>query len=149
MLGAAVIWWSLFTLLTPVAAQLSLPALIAARIALGIGEAAVVPGSFNMLGRWVHPDHRTRAVALVSSGVAMGTVFALPVTGWIIRDHGWPMAFYAFGALGFVWGAGWYGLVREGRDVALPDAADETPRRVPWGRILRAPAVWAVGDRHF
>jgi ACS family sodium-dependent inorganic phosphate cotransporter len=153
VLGVAVLWWSLFTLLTPVAAQLSLPALIAARIALGIGEAAVFPGSFNMLGRWVPPERRSRAVALFSSGLAMGTVFALPVTGWIIRDHGWPMAFYLFGALGFVWAVGWYGLVREGRDPAVADAVgeanDEAPRRVPWGRLLRAPAVWAIIVNHF
>src|SRR3954470_23165666 len=39
VLGVAVLWWSVFTALTPPAALLSLPALIAARIALGIGEA--------------------------------------------------------------------------------------------------------------
>ena len=57
VLGVAVIWWSLFTILTPPAAFLSFPALIAARIALGLGEAAVFPASINMIGRWVpvHP----------------------------------------------------------------------------------------------
>ena len=149
VLGAAVLWWSLFTLLTPLAARYSLPALLAARIALGIGEAAVFPGSFNMLARWVRLEHRTRAVALVSSGVAMGTVIALPVTGWIIRDFGWPMAFYAFGALGFLWAMGWYPLVREGRDPAMTNPADAAPRTVPWGRLLRAPAVWAIIINHF
>jgi len=33
VLGAAVVWWSLFTLLTPVAASISLPLLVTARIA--------------------------------------------------------------------------------------------------------------------
>src|SRR5690242_5338590 len=36
ILGGAVVWWSIFTALTPVAAMISLPALIAARIALGL-----------------------------------------------------------------------------------------------------------------
>jgi ACS family sodium-dependent inorganic phosphate cotransporter len=43
VLGVAVLWWSLFTMLTPPAAALSLSALIGARIALGLGEAAVFP----------------------------------------------------------------------------------------------------------
>src|SRR5580765_4772440 len=37
VLGVAVLWWSLFTALTPAAALISFPALIAARIALGLG----------------------------------------------------------------------------------------------------------------
>jgi ACS family sodium-dependent inorganic phosphate cotransporter len=40
LLGFAVAWWSLFTILTPMAATASLPALFAARIALGLGESA-------------------------------------------------------------------------------------------------------------
>ncbi|MBL8959125.1 MAG: MFS transporter, partial [Gemmatimonadetes bacterium] len=53
VLGVAVLWWSLFTALTPPAAMASFAMLIAARIALGLGEAAVFPGSINMIGRWV------------------------------------------------------------------------------------------------
>ena len=37
VLGFAVLWWSVFTLLTPVAAFMSLPILIVARIAMGMG----------------------------------------------------------------------------------------------------------------
>ncbi len=60
VLGTAVVWWSLFTVLTPPAAIVSLPMLIAARIALGLGEAAVFPASINMVGRWV-PEGQTIA----------------------------------------------------------------------------------------
>jgi ACS family sodium-dependent inorganic phosphate cotransporter len=149
VLGAAVLWWSLFTLLTPIAARISLPALLLARIALGVGEAAVFPASVNMMGRWVPPERRSRAMALFASGLAIGTVVSLPVTGWIIRDYGWPMAFFAFGAVGFVWAAGWFRLVREGRNPALEDEAPGGPRAIPWGRLLRAPAVWAIIVNHF
>src|SRR3954471_23832870 len=61
VLGAAVLWWSAFTALTPPAASLSFATLIAARIALGAGEAAVFPASINMVARWVPPEHRSRA----------------------------------------------------------------------------------------
>ena len=149
VLGVAVIWWSLFTILTPIAARISLPALLAARIALGIGEAAVFPGSINMVGRWVPAERRSRAVALFSSGLSIGTVFALPVTGWIVRDFGWPMAFISFGAVGLVWATAWFSLVREGRGPDAEPAAEQGPREVPWGTILRTPAVWAIIVNHF
>ncbi len=51
--GAAVVWWSSFTVLTPVAASISLPLLVTARIALGLGEAAVFPAPMNSIGRRV------------------------------------------------------------------------------------------------
>ena len=79
VLGVAVLWWSLFTMLTPPAAALSLPALIGARIALGLGEAAVFPASINMVGRWVPVSSRSRAVAFFMSGLSIGTVVSLPV----------------------------------------------------------------------
>lgn len=149
VLGVAVIWWSLFTILTPIAARISLPALLAARIALGIGEAAVFPGSINMVGRWVPAERRSRAVALFSSGLSIGTVFALPVTGWIVRDFGWPMAFISFGALGLVWAVSWFSLVREGRGPDAEPVVEQGPREIPWGTILRTPAVWAIIVNHF
>src|SRR3984893_13698558 len=69
VLGVAVIWWSLFTALTPVAASMSLPVLVSARVALGLGEAAVFPASMNMIGRCVPVLERSRAVAAVTSSL--------------------------------------------------------------------------------
>ena len=147
VLGAAVLWWSLFTALTPVAAMVSLPALIAARIALGLGEAAVFPASINMLGRWVPAASRSRAVALFTSALSVGTMISLPLTGWLVREHGWAMPFYAFGAVGLVWAWFWFTSVRSGRSAAVePPAAGQA---IPWRRLLRSSAVWAVIINHF
>jgi len=147
VLGAAVIWWSLFTALTPPAALISLPALIAARIALGLGEAAVFPASVNMIGRWVPPANRTRAVAAFSSMLSIGTMISLPITGWVVRDYGWPMPFYVFGALGLVWAAFWFNSVRSGRSADVEPASEN--RVIPWKRLLRSRAVWAIIINHF
>lgn len=147
VLGAAVLWWSIFTMLTPPAALISLPALIAARIALGLGEAAVFPASVNMIGRWVPPANRTRAVTAFTSMLSVGTMISLPVTGWLVRDRGWPAPFYLFGAFGLVWAICWFGGVRGGRS---PDVEPVTADRViPWRRLLRSRAVWAIIVNHF
>ena len=81
VLGVAVVWWSVFTVLTPVAASISLPLLVTARIALGLGEAAVFPASMNIIGRHVPVLQRSRAVASVTSSLYAGgrIGFAEPV----------------------------------------------------------------------
>ncbi len=148
LLGVAVVWWSIFTMLTPAAAYTSLGALIAARIALGLGEAAVFPGCINLIGRWVPVEQRSRAVSLVTSGLSLGTVFSLPVTGYLVRTYGWPNPFYLFGAVGLVWALAWFPLIGNGRGIPeeVPPTADRT---IPWAALLRTPAVWAIFVNHF
>ncbi|MGR9090845.1 MAG: ACS family MFS transporter [Gammaproteobacteria bacterium] len=161
VLGLAVLWWSLFTIITPVAALVSLPLLIVARIAMGCGEAAMFPAAYNIYGRWVLPAERSRAVSLLVSGIPLGTLFALTTTGWIIARYGWPAVFYVFGATGFVWTAIWFFQVRD-RPADDPKVSpaelallqqqttehDEKPP-VPWRRLLSSPAVWALLINHF
>ena len=81
ILGIAVLWWSAFTMLTPLAALISLPILIATRILMGMGEAAMFPSSYTLYGRWVPESERSRAVALLIGGIPLGTLFALTTTG--------------------------------------------------------------------
>jgi len=161
VLGLAVLWWSLFTLITPAAAFVSLPLLIIARIAMGCGEAAMFPAAYNIYGRWVLPAERSRAVSLLISGIPLGTLFALTTTGWIIARYGWPAVFYVFGATGFVWTAVWFFQVRNSpaddtkvspAELALLQQQttehDEKPP-VPWRKLLSSPAVWALFINHF
>ena len=147
VLGVAVIWWSLFTVLTPPAAMLSLPMLIASRIALGLGEAAVFPASINMLARWVPVASRSRATAFFSSGLSLGTMVSFPLTGWLVRDFGWPVPFYLFGAVGFVWAAVWFTKVGSGR--GIPEESATASRSIPWRALLSTPAVWGIIVAHF
>jgi ACS family sodium-dependent inorganic phosphate cotransporter len=149
VLGVAVVWWSLFTVATPPAALFSFSALIAARIGLGLGEAAMFPAAINMVGRWVPPAARTRAVAMISSGLSLGTVISLPVTGWLVREYGWPLPFYAFGLIGLVWAGIWFARVGDGHG---PDTGHEpaaAKRTIPWRALLATPAVWAIVINHF
>jgi ACS family sodium-dependent inorganic phosphate cotransporter len=160
VLGYAVLWWSLWTILTPVAAAISLPMLIVARIAMGGGEAATFPAVYNLYGRWVPPTERSRAVALLTAGIPLGTLFALTSTGWIIAQHSWQLVFYAFGAAGLLWCLLWFPNSKDApreharissEELALleahaPAASNKAP--VPWKRLLSAPAVWALIINH-
>jgi ACS family sodium-dependent inorganic phosphate cotransporter len=161
VLGLAVVAWSAFTLLTPVAASSSLRVLVATRIAMGIGEAAMFPAIVELYTRWIPVGERARAVARMLSGIPIGTVGGLLLTGWIVGRTHWSMAFYAFGVLGLAWALAWFALVhndpatdprvgREERALLAPEAlgAGAAASLPPW-RLLRYRAVWAMFAAHF
>ncbi len=161
VLGLAVLAWSVLTLLTPPAAALSLTALIAARIGMGIGEAAMFPASYELFGRWVPPIERARATGRLMSGISLGTVLGLMATGWIVGHFGWPMAFYSFGVVGLLWVAVWFPLVHNDPAAdprvspqerallqhARPSTGATGP--VPWRRLLLRPSSLAFMIAHF
>jgi len=111
VLGAGVLLWSLFTILTPPAAMIGLSLLIATRIAMGMGEAVTFPSIYTTYGRWIPIQERSRAVGFTNSGIPLGTVFALVVTPIIVQQLGWEWAFYLFGAVGLVWYLFWHQMV--------------------------------------
>lgn len=113
VLGYSVLAWSIFTLLTPPAATLSIAVLIAVRIAMGIGEAGVFPATYELFGRWVPPTERARAVAFMTSGVPIGTLIGLMVSGWLVQRYGWAAPFYIFGAIGLLWLIPWFQQVED------------------------------------
>ena len=108
VLGWSVLSWSIFTMLTPVAAMASLPLLLVARIGMGVGEAAMFPGAYEMFARWVPPSERARASAGLLSGIPIGTVIGLMGTGLLVVHYGWASSFYVFGLAGFGWVLLWW-----------------------------------------
>jgi ACS family sodium-dependent inorganic phosphate cotransporter len=156
VLGVAVIWWSLFTILTPLAAGITLPVLLLVRVLMGLGEGASTPAAYSMFRHWVPAGERSRAVALLSSGAPLGTLVALTTTGWIVSQFGWETVFYAFGAVGLVWALFWYKLVKdyprdcprtsEAEQIQLSenDADHPVDQAIPWKRFFTSAPVWAI-----
>ena len=164
VLGFGVLWWSLFTLLTPLSAFTSFPILIATRIAMGLGEGVAFPATYNLLGRWVPRRERSRAAAFNLSAIPLGTLFAVTATPFIAVNFGWPAIFYSFGAVGFVWFVFWWILAadRPKVPVAVVDNADSNAgevaesgeavsesKEIPWRLIFSKLPVWAIIVGHF
>jgi MFS transporter, ACS family, solute carrier family 17 (sodium-dependent inorganic phosphate cotransporter), other len=162
LLGFSLIAWSLFTLLTPIAAGASFSALILTRIAMGMGEAASFPAIYNLLARWVPVTEKSRAAAVTLTGIPLGTICGLSVTGWLVAHYGWPSVFYAFGLFGFLFAIIWFALIHprpsahptisEGERVALAHLETEigtVAEPVPWKKLLSHSAVWALIINHF
>lgn len=161
VLALSVLWWSAFTMLTPWAATVSVGMLIAARIGLGLGEAAVMPATYELFHRWVPPSEYSRAVTRFLSGVPVGQIAGFLLTGWMTSRFGWPASFYVFGVIGVVWAAIWLARISNdpaadhrvtAEELALLQARSEPADRaalVPARSLLTRPAVWAIFIAHF
>lgn len=164
VMAFAILWWSVFTLLTPLAAMVSLPLLLLTRAGMGLGEAATFPAAYNLGARWFPPAERSRFVGVLLSGIPAGTMFALLTTGLVIGVAGWAWVFYLFGAVGIVISLVWLRVIRnspaehpgisdeERSLIATVDGAagpGKGARKTPWRKLLSQPAVWALIYNHF
>ena len=169
VLGLGVLFWSLFTLLTPASAALGITVLLACRFLMGVAEAVAWPSIYSLYSRWVHPDRRASAVGLMNSGISGGSVIALICTPWLISVWSWQGAFYLYGLLGVIWFVVWAPLARsrpaDKTDWDTPNAAPATAKagsatdrndasaqtvypRLTVRGMLRSRAVWAIAIAH-
>ncbi|MGO9603260.1 MAG: ACS family MFS transporter [Candidatus Binataceae bacterium] len=161
VLGLGVAIWSLATLITPAAARVSFGVLFGARVLLGLGEGVNFPAIHSIVARWMPARERARALSLNYSGMHLGTVIALVLSPPIVIAFGWPMLFYLSGAVGMVWVLVW--MVRaadrpeDARGISAAEldlitsgrAAESRAVQIPWRKISRERAVWAIVLAHF
>jgi ACS family sodium-dependent inorganic phosphate cotransporter len=153
----SVLIWSLFTLITPLAAVTSLPILVAARIGMGAGEAGLFPATYELFGRWIPPVERARAASRFVSGIPLGTVVGLIASGWLVARYGWPMPFYVFGLAGLAWLIIWIwqvgndplsdplvGAAEHALLQSVHAGGDVATEPVPWRRLLLSRPVLAI-----
>lgn len=161
VLGFGVVWWSVATILTPIAAKIGLPCLLIMRACMGIGEGVAMPAMNNLLSKWIPVAERSRSLALVYSGMYLGSVTGLAFSPILIQKFGWPSVFYSFGSLGTIWFALWIKkaysspeedpeLTEQEKRVIFSGSVSKEPVTViPWRLILSKAPVWALIISHF
>ncbi|CAJ1950155.1 unnamed protein product [Sphenostylis stenocarpa] len=161
VLGFGVVWWSIATILTPIAAKLGLPFLLIMRAFMGIGEGVAMPAMNNILSKWIPVSERSRSLALVYSGMYLGSVTGLAFSPVLIQKFGWPSVFYSFGSLGSIWFVLWlskaYSSPKEDPDLGSEEkklilggnVSKEPVSVIPWKLILSKAPVWALIISHF
>lgn len=73
------------------------------RFCLSLLQGVAMPAMNNMLSKWIPVSERSRSLALVYSGMYLGSVTGLAFSPMLIHKFGWPSVFYSFGSLGSIW----------------------------------------------
>ncbi len=116
-----------------------------ARFALGLGESANFPAAVKTVAEWFPKNERALATGVFNSGSNIGAIVAPLVVPWIALNYGWPWAFIATGALGFIWLLFWIPIYRKPEkhksvkaselDHILQDGR-QTAEKIPWKKIF-------------
>ena len=72
----------------------SLPVLLAARAAQGLGAALLLPNSLALLNAAFEGEKRGRAVGIWAAAGAAAAAVAPLIGGWLVGTVGWPAIFY-------------------------------------------------------
>ncbi len=162
VLTGALIWWSLFTGLTAVAAVLPLVeitgvmgSLLVIRFLLGVGEAVALPNFNRAVADWVPHDRRGLGIGIAIGGIGVGAALTPPLAAWIMVNWGWQVVFYLCSALGLLVAAIWMYSARNARSGGrLLSRDNDQPGslagcgpagRVPWRRLAGSSTLrWLV-----
>ena len=142
------------------AAATGITGLLAARFALGIGEAGNFPAAVRTTAEWFPKKERALAVGLFNSGSNVGAIITPLMVAYIVvtLGLGWQAAFLITGALGFVWLVVWLWLYRplakqprvsEAERAHILSDPIEADTPIKWSTLVRHRQTWAFATAKF
>ena len=154
--AVAMAFWSLASMAHAIA--FSFGGFVAARFALGFGEAGVFPASLKCVAEWFPKKERALATGIFNAGTNVGAIVTPLVVPWIAVHLGWRWAFLMTGSLGFAWLILWLWLYRKPeehtsctpgeREYIRSDLA-EPIGKIKWSQLLPHRQTWAFAAGKF
>jgi ACS family hexuronate transporter-like MFS transporter len=136
----------------------SVAGFIAARFALGLGEAGNFPAAIKATAEWFPKKERAFATGIFNSGTNVGALLTPLVVPWITLTWGWYWAFVITGLLGFLWLVLWWATYDNPETHKSLSAAElayirsdpaEAATPIPWSRVVRFREAWAFAIGKF
>merc|ERR1719367_1786483 len=139
--GGGILITSIFTLLTPLAATISLPLFVIVRVIEGFGEGVTFPVMHALLAQWIPPNERSRMAGIVYSGAQAGTVLSLPISGLLCDAFGWSYLVYDSPQV--------HPRISSSErryilDSLASSKTSSTTLPVPWLKVFTSGPVWAL-----
>jgi len=148
--------------ITPFTAALgvTLPAVLASRFLVGLGEGVALPSMNNIIATRIEPSRRATALGGAFLGFHSGNLVGLLFSPIILHRYGWQALFYVFGVLGMPLLLIWNAIVPP-PPVCMPQTgaprmdgegartAKEERERVSIWALLRNKHVWAIIAANF
>jgi ACS family glucarate transporter-like MFS transporter len=161
--AGAIIWWSIFTALTPLA--WGFYSFMIIRFLFGAGEGPLFPNNGSFIAKWFNTKEKAMASGIMISGAFIGPAVGPPLTVWIMTTWGWQAVFYAYGALGFIIACLWYIFSRDyphlhpkANDAEVELIAEQSVAQAkasaihevaPWKKFLVSPQFWTLGLQYY
>jgi len=117
MLGLGMFVWSVAQLFGGLVTNLH--QFLAARIALGIGEAPQFPAGAKVVSEWFAQHERGKPTGIFVTSSTIGPALAPPILTVLLLNFGWRNMFVIMGVLGIAVAIGWYIVYRNRKDVTL------------------------------
>jgi predicted MFS family arabinose efflux permease len=114
--------------------------LVAARVGVGIGEAACSPPAHSVISDYFPAGRRASALSIYALGIPIGTMLAAIGGGWLAQNLDWRMAFWILGAPGVVLALLFKLTVREPPRVGAQEQAPSFSQTL--STLARKPAFW-------
>ena len=133
IIAMGLFFWSLVTAATGLAGNIW--QLLAARIALGMGEATNLAPSSALIGDMFHARRRMMAMAAFTAGGPLSIMIFFPIIGWISTQHSWRLAYPLMGAVGIAVTLLFTLILREPKQEGASQESD--PNAVPEGEEVQ------------
>jgi MFS family permease len=129
---------------------------IAARVALGLGEAPLFPGGARVVRDWFGIRERGFAIGLCQSAGTMGNFIAVPLLTFLMLKLSWRWMFLIVGAAGIVLAIVWWSVHRDPSEVDLTaeerryltEGDESTSTRPPsfaeWKELFAHRTTWGM-----
>ncbi|MGL5512989.1 MAG: MFS transporter [Sporomusa sp.] len=135
VLGWAAAIWSLASAATGMIS--GVVGMIAARLCVGLGEAAVFPVTTKIAADNFPAKERATAIGWYLSGARLGYAITPIVMGFLIARYNWRMAFIITGLGSLLWCILWYYYYKEpARQTAAEPNEAKLKEATPWLKLL-------------
>lgn len=129
---------------------------VAARVALGIGEAPLFPGGARVVRDWFGLNERGFATGLCQSASSLGNFIAIPLLTFLMLSLSWRWMFIIVGVFGIGLAVVWWAIHRDPAEVALTaeekqyltEGDDNTSTKPPtfaeWWQLFKHRTTWGM-----
>jgi ACS family glucarate transporter-like MFS transporter len=125
--------------------------MMAARLGLGVGEAASFPICGKVVRQWFPAGERGLATAIFNAGTFAGPALSAPFVAWLILQTGWRLSFVITGVAGIIWAILWFKFFKAPAECSwLPEGErnyllSQTGAPPKSGTAQQAPTKGALG----
>lgn len=129
---------------------------IAARLALGVGEAPLFPGGARVVRDWFGLRERGFATGLLQSASSLGNFIAVPLLTFLVLTLNWRWMFIIVGSGGVILALVWWAVHRDPSEVQLTaeevhyltEGDENTTSRPPsfaeWRKLFAHRTTWGM-----